>query len=227
METYTSQADDLYQEANEIEYPDYFPPYTSCCESLLEIEEIITRAREMESAAREMESAARDIQKKFQEIAAFGLPIPTSSLLRKAIISVKRGKVMFSMDQLVQVVDVMMENLPYILFCPKSETKEYVVLLFWSTSMDDAACEVQKKMEVIKQEIAVDQFQLSCVVENVPAARRQFLYLLNNYTFLKVQKDDVCHLPPDNHEQLETFVKLLTEPEPRKKRKVDFITSTP
>ena len=220
METYTSQADDLYQEANEIEYPDYVPPYTSCYESLLEFEEIITRAREMESAA-------RDIRKKFQEIAASGLTIPTSSLLRKAIISVKRGKVMFSMDQLVQVVDVMMENLPYILFRPKSETKEYVVLLFWSTNMDDAACEVQKKMEIIKQEIAVDQFQLRCVVENVPAARRQFLYLLNNYIFLKVQKDDVCHLPPDNHEQLETFVKLLTEPEPKKKRKVDFIASTP
>ena len=92
-----------------------------------------------------MESAARDIRKKFQEIAASGLPIPTSSLLRKAIISVKRGKVMFSMNQLVQVVDVMMENLPYILFRPKSEIKENVILLFWSTNMDDAACEGQKK----------------------------------------------------------------------------------
>ena len=48
-----------------------------------------------------------------------------------------------------------------------------------------------------------NQFQLRCVVENVPAARRQFLYLLKNYTFLKVQKDDVCHMPPDDHEQLE------------------------
>ena len=66
METYTSQADDLCQEANEIEYPDYIPPYTSCYESLLEFEKIITRAREMESAA-------RDIRKKFQEIATFGL----------------------------------------------------------------------------------------------------------------------------------------------------------
>ena len=209
METYTSQADDLYQEANEIEYPDYIPPYTSCYESLLEFEEIITRAREMESAA-------RDIRKKFQEIATSGLPIPSSSLLRKAIISVKRGKVMFSMDQLVQVVDVIMGNLPYILFRPKSETKEYVVLLFWSTNMDDAACEVQKNSS-----------KLRCVVENVPTARRQFLYLLNNYIFLKVQKDDVCHLPPDNHEQLETFVKLLTNPEPIKKRKVDIIATTP
>ena len=123
MEMYTSQADNLYQDANKIEYPDYVPPYTSCYKSLLEFEEIITRAREMESAA-------RDIRKKFREIAASGLPIPSSLLLRKAIISVKRDKVMFSTDQLVQVVDVMMENLPYILFCPKSETKN--MLFYYS-----------------------------------------------------------------------------------------------
>ena len=121
----------------------------------------------------------------------------------------------------------MMGNLPYILFRPKSETKEYIVLLFWSTNMDNAACKVQKNMEIIKRKIAVDHIQLRCVVENVPAARRQFLYLLNNYTFLKVKKDDVCYLPPDNHELLETFVKLLTHPEPMKKRKMEIITSTP
>ena len=147
--------------------------------------------------------------------------------MRKAIVGVKRGKVMFSMNQLVQIVDVMMGNLRYILFRPKSETKEYVVLLFWSTNMDYAACEVQKNIEIIKQETAVGQFQLRCLVENVPAARRQFLYLVNNYVCLKVQKDDVCHLPPDNHEQLETFVKLLTKLEPTKKRKVDILASTP
>ena len=54
VETYTNQADDLYQEANEIEYPDYNPSYTSCYKSLLEFEEIIAKAREMESAARDI-----------------------------------------------------------------------------------------------------------------------------------------------------------------------------
>ena len=87
METYTSQADNFYQKANEIKYPDYIPPYISCYKILLEFEEIITKAREMESAA-------RDIRKKFQEIAATGIRIPYSSILRKAIISVKRCKVM-------------------------------------------------------------------------------------------------------------------------------------
>ena len=116
MKTYTSQVDDLYQEANEIEYHDYIPSYTSWYESLLEFEEIITKAREMESAA-------RDIRKKFQEIATTGLPIPSSSLLRKAIISVKRGKVMFSMDQLVQVVDVIMEIFLTSFFVPNLKQK--------------------------------------------------------------------------------------------------------
>ena len=77
-----------------------------------------------------MKSAERDIRKKFQEIAASRPSIPSLLLLRKAIINVKTGKVMFSMDQFVPVVTVLMGNLPYILFCPKSETKEYVVLLF-------------------------------------------------------------------------------------------------
>ena len=61
METYTSNADDLYQEANEIEYPDYIPPYTSCYESLLEFEEIITRAREMESAEETFEKSFKKL----------------------------------------------------------------------------------------------------------------------------------------------------------------------
>ena len=116
---------------------------------MLEFEEIIVKVREMESAA-------RDIRKKFQEIAASGLPIPLSSLLRKAIVSIKGGKVMFSMNQLVQVVDMLMGNLPHILFLSKSETKEYFVLLFWSTNIDDVACEVQKNIEIIKQEIVVN-----------------------------------------------------------------------
>ena len=58
MEKYTSQGDDLYQEANEIEYLDYIPPCTSCYKNWLEFEEIIVKAKKMESTA-------RDIQKKF------------------------------------------------------------------------------------------------------------------------------------------------------------------
>ena len=167
--------------------------------------------------AREMESVARDIRTQMKEIAASGLTIPSSTLLRKAIISVKNGKVMFCIEQLSKVFNLLMGNLPHILFRPKSDTKEYVILLFWSTNMDDSECEIQKKFNIIKQEIAVDHFQLRCVVENVPSPRRQFLYLLNNYVCLKAQSDEVYYLPPDNKEQLNNFLQLLKNPGPKRK----------
>ena len=59
------------------------------------------------------------------------------------------------------------------------------------------------------------------------APRRQFLYLVNNYICLKTQNDNGFHLSAENQEQLESFLKLLNNPEPSKKRKaVDFL-STP
>ena len=90
--------------------------------------------------------------------------------------------------------------------------------------MDDFACQVQKKFEIVRQEIAVDLFQLRCIVENVPAPRRQFLKLANNYICLKTQNDNNFYLSAENQEQLENFLKLLNNPEPSKKRKaVDFV----
>ena len=120
-----------------------------------------------------MERAARDIRKQFQEIAASELPVPSSTSLKKAVGSVTQGKFMFSTDQLAKVVEVLMENFSYIFFRPKSDIKEYVILLFWSTDTNDSACQVQKKFEIVKQEIAVDLFQLRCIVKNAPSPRRQ------------------------------------------------------
>ena len=76
METYTSQADDLHRQANEVECPVYIPPYKSCYEAFWANYELIQQAREMESAA-------RDIRKQFQEIAASGLFVPSSTSLGK------------------------------------------------------------------------------------------------------------------------------------------------
>ena len=52
-----------------------------------------------------------------------------------------------------------MGNHPYILCRPEAETKDYVLLLSWAASLDDSACEVQKSVEAIKQEILADGFQ--------------------------------------------------------------------
>jgi len=94
-----------------------------------------------------MATAAKDIRKQFQEIAESGLPVPNSTLLRKVVVSVKKEKLTFLSGQLKHAVKMVMGDLPYILFRPKSETKDYVILIFWSTSFDDIAYEIQQKQK--------------------------------------------------------------------------------
>ena len=202
MQSYTNRADELYLEAQNVQIPDYIPPFTSCYEALYQQEELIERARTMEDSARQ-------IRQQFQTIADSGFPLPTSTLLRKAVVSVKKGKFMFSTEQLSRVVQMIMENKPYLLFRPKSDTKDYVVLVFWSTNFDDTLCNIQENAEVIKQEVLADGYQLRFKVENIPSPRRFTLYMLNNYITLAVQNDDDCHLPPVDHKQLESFLTLL------------------
>ena len=113
MESYTNQADELHRQANEIKHPS---PYTSCYETMMKKQQLLLQAREIESEA-------RDIRTQFKEIAASGLTIPSLTLFRKAIISVKNGKIMFCIDQLSKVVNLLMGNLPHILFRPKSDIK--------------------------------------------------------------------------------------------------------
>ena len=43
MQSYTSKADELFLKVQNVEVPDYIPPYISCYETLYEQEEIITR----------------------------------------------------------------------------------------------------------------------------------------------------------------------------------------
>ena len=93
MQSYTNRADELYLEAQNVQIPDYIPPFTSCYETLYQQEELI-------EIARAMENSARQIRQQFQTIADSGFPLPTSTLLRKAVVSVKKGKFMFSTEQL-------------------------------------------------------------------------------------------------------------------------------
>ena len=110
MQSYTNKADKLYLEAETVKIPDYIPPFTSCFETLFQQEELIECARTMEDSARQL------IRHQFQTIADSGFPLPTSTLLRKAVVLVKKGKFMFSTEQLSHVVQMIMENKPYLLF---------------------------------------------------------------------------------------------------------------
>ena len=67
MQSYTNRADELYLEAQNVQIPDYIPPFTSCYETLYQQEELIERARTMEDSARQ-------IRQQFQTIADSGFP---------------------------------------------------------------------------------------------------------------------------------------------------------
>ena len=91
MQSYTNRADELYLEAENVKIRGYIPPFTRCYETLYQQEELIEHARTMEDSARQ-------IHHQFQTIADSGFPLPTSTLLRKAVVSVKKGKLMFSTE---------------------------------------------------------------------------------------------------------------------------------
>ena len=55
-----------------------------------------------------------DFIKQFQDIVTTSQPAVT--LLRKAVVSVKKNKKLFSPEQLMKVVTLLMGSLPYILF---------------------------------------------------------------------------------------------------------------
>ena len=89
MQSHTKGANKLYLKAENVKLPDYIPLFTSCYETLNQQEVLIERARTMEDSARQ-------IRHQFQVIADSGFPLPTSTLLRKTVVSVKKGKLICS-----------------------------------------------------------------------------------------------------------------------------------
>ena len=65
-----------------------------------------------------------DICTQFHTIAESGFPVADTLLQRKVVVSVRKGKLVFSQQRLKQVVIMLMGNLPYFLFRPKSKTKD-------------------------------------------------------------------------------------------------------
>jgi len=108
-----------------------------------------------------------EARKQFQEIADSGLTIRTATLLRKAVVRCKKNGGSFNPEQLKGVVSLIMGNAPYIVFKPRNPTKDYVIVLFWSTSIDDCNCIIQKQAEDIKKDVSIDDFNLVFRVETM------------------------------------------------------------
>ena len=99
-----------------------------------------------------------------------------------------------------------------------------MVLLFWATHVDDKACQVQKKAEMLKQEIFVDKCQSHFKVENLPNPQRRVASVVYDFLRLKKQNDDACRLSPDKYQELDSILNLLKAIETSKQLMVDFIS---
>ena len=108
---------------------------------------------------------------------------------------------------------------PHLLFRPPSNTKNYLVLLFWATDMEDENCLLQQKVDVVKREITVDEFELRFVVERV--VLQQIYYLVNNYECLKIQNDEGLQLSPESQKELTSFQQMI-EKSKLYRKSIDF-----
>ena len=113
----------------------------------------ISGTQNSEVIKKEWESV--DNRKLFREINVS--TIPSSSLLRKVSLDIGRGKT-------VEIVNVLMADLPFFLFQSKSNKKNYVVLLFWAA--DDEVCRILKKVQIISNNKLQINFKIESVTKN-------------------------------------------------------------
>ena len=152
----------------------------------------ISDTQNSEAIKREMESV--DNRKLFKEINVS--TIPSSSLFRKVSLDIGRGKA-------VEIVDVLMGDVPFFLFQSKSNKKNYVVLLFWAA--DDEVCRILEKVQTISKH----KLQINFKIESVTKNQREVASIMNKFRCLKKQNDDVCRLSINDRHELESITNLL------------------
>ena len=113
----------------------------------------ISGTQNSKAIKREMESV--DNRKLFKEINVS--TIPSLSLLRKVSLDIGRGKA-------VEIVDVLVGDLPFFLFQSKSNKKNYVVLLFWAA--DDTVSRILEKVQIISNNKLQINFKIESVTKN-------------------------------------------------------------
>ena len=120
------------------------------------------------------------MREKFKEIVEEGLPVPNGALLRKAIISARKGKISFSNEQLLKACEVLFEDTPYIVFKSPKESRPYVTVPFWACDPQKEKCSVLKHLDAVRKEVAVDRVEIKIDIDAVFAPARYVLYLMDN-----------------------------------------------
>ena len=131
---------------------------------------------ELLGRARKHQEEARKIQKIFKDIAKEGNSIPSDGgVLRKGVLTVSRGKALFSTDQLIQVCEHMFEELPFVAFKGPADARPYVVVVFSPNCQ--YVRKVKTRLEIFKKEVAVDKFVIRFKVESIFTPEKYFQHL--------------------------------------------------
>ena len=206
METYTEMADQLERQAEEI-VPVDARPYTSCYEALHENQDLLERARSMQAMA-------RGIREKFAHIVSSGFGIPSECPnMRKAIVTIRKGKVSFSSEQLLRSIKLLLDDVPYIAFKSPKGLLPYVTVLFWVKEENDENCDVMKQVETMRREVAVDGLQIKFDVDAVLAPTRYVLYLYEKSSGFEFSK---AGLSEKEEKQFNAILNLILDPRRRK-----------
>ena len=142
-ETHTSMADEFEEIAKNFDVTTNHL-HSSCYDGLMEQTELLRRARKHQEA--------RKIRKIFLDIDKEGKSIPADGeMLRKGVLTVSRGKALFSTDQLIQVCIHMFEDLPFVAFKGSTDSRPYVVVIFSADCQYGDVCEVKQDWKFSKK----------------------------------------------------------------------------
>ena len=158
MESNTKRSDKLEKDAENKRHLTETVPFSSCYKSLMEEERLRCEARELQDTA-------RSIREKFKEVFEESLAVPIGTLLRKAIVSARKGKLFFSIEQFLKTFEVLFEDTPYIVFKSPKESRPYVSVLFWACDPQEEKCSVLKHMDAVRKEVAVDKVEIKIDID--------------------------------------------------------------
>ena len=157
--------------------------------------------------ARKHQEEARKIRKIFKGIAKEGNSIPSDGeILRKGVLTVSRGKALFSTDQLIQVCEHMFEELPFVAFKGPADARPYVVVIFSPNCQYGDVCKVKTRLEIFKKKVAVDNFLIRFKVESIFSPKKYFQHLQDQSSGFIIRKEN-CGIS----KELLALVKTLKE----------------
>ena len=93
------------------------------------------------------------------------------------MLTVSRGKTLFSTDQLVQVCEHMFDKLLFVAFKGPADARPYEVVIFSPNCQYSDVCEVKTRLEIFKREVAIDNFLIRFKVESIFTHEKYFQHL--------------------------------------------------